>query len=103
MVTAHSTISMKTIGNYVQQTTQFFYFCLKFFFGRVLYFSLHRYDNGLFFPCSDEANYDHVGSEGGAGFNINVAWNGQAKGDTEYLLAFYHILMPVALEVSNSL
>lgn len=69
------------------------------FCSRVLYFSLHRYDNGLFFPCSEEANYDHVGAGPGRGFNFNVAWNGSAKGDVDYLLAFYHLLMPVALEV----
>ena len=28
---------------------------------RVLYVSVHRYDNGTFFPCREEANYDHVG------------------------------------------
>ena len=66
---------------------------------RVLYFSLHRYDGGMFFPGADDANYDRVGSGEGTGFNINVAWNGRAKGDVDYLLAFYHILMPVALEV----
>ena len=70
------------------------------FIDRVLYFSLHRYDNGFYFPCADDANYNYVGSGDGVGFNINVAWNGTAKGDTEYLLAFYHVLMPVALEVS---
>ena len=66
---------------------------------RVLYFSLHRYDDGGFFPCSEDAEYDQVGTGKGEGFNINVAWNFDAMGDTEYLLAFYHILLPVALEV----
>ena len=28
---------------------------------RVLYVSVHRYDGGTFFPCREEANYDHVG------------------------------------------
>ena len=69
---------------------------------RVLYFSLHRYDNGMYFPCSDDANYDCVGSETGTGFNINVAWNEDAKGDMDYMLAFYHLLMPVAMEVRES-
>ena len=69
-------------------------------FSRVLFFSLHRYDHGLFFPCADDANYDYVGEGVGKGFNFNVAWNGNAKGDVDYLLAFYHLLMPVALEVS---
>ena len=28
---------------------------------RILYMSVHRFDNGTFFPCREEANYDHVG------------------------------------------
>lgn len=42
---------------------------------RVLYCSLHRYDNAAFYPGSPDANYDMVGTNKGAGFNINVAWN----------------------------
>ena len=69
-------------------------------FNRVLYFSLHRFDDGLYFPCADDANFNYVGSGAGTGFNINVAWNDGVKGDMDYLLAFHHILIPVALEVS---
>lgn len=43
--------------------------------GRVLYCSLHRYDNAAFYPTSPDGNYDMVGSDKGAGYNINVAWN----------------------------
>ena len=42
---------------------------------RVLYCSLHRYDNAAFYPGSPGANYDMVGTNKGAGFNVNVAWN----------------------------
>ena len=42
---------------------------------RVLYCSLHRYDNAAFYPGSPDGNYDMVGSDKGAGYNINVAWN----------------------------
>jgi len=41
----------------------------------VLYCSLHRYDNGTFYPGSPDANYDMVGTNKGTGYNINVAWN----------------------------
>lgn len=75
------------------------YICISFPPYRVLYFSLHRYDNGVYFPCEVDANYDYVGRGQGAGYNINVPWNSNSMGDTEYLLAFYHILMPVATEV----
>ena len=42
---------------------------------RVLYCSLHRYDNAAFYPGSPDGNYGMVGSDKGAGYNINVAWN----------------------------
>lgn len=51
----------------------------------VLYISLHRYDNGSFFPHSKEANYTVVGSGKGEGFNVNIAWN------KVYSLASYSI------------
>ena len=37
--------------------------------------SLHRYDNGGFFPASDDANFVKSGSGKGEGFNINIPWN----------------------------
>lgn len=42
---------------------------------KVLYISLHRYDNGEFFPCSNDANYTNVGHGRGEGFNVNIPWN----------------------------
>jgi hypothetical protein len=30
---------------------------------RVLYFSIHRYDQGLFYPCSKDADSNMVGSD----------------------------------------
>lgn len=42
---------------------------------RVLYCSLHRYDNATFYPSSPDANYNMVGTNKGVGYNINVAWN----------------------------
>lgn len=42
---------------------------------RVLYISIHRYQNAKFFPCSEDGSHKVVGSEGGAGFTINVPWN----------------------------
>ena len=66
---------------------------------RVLYVSLHRYDNGMFYPGSPDASHTHVGKEEGEGYNVNVAWSGSIMGDAEYLAAFHHILMPIAYEV----
>lgn len=42
---------------------------------RVLYISIHRYDNGLFFPSSEDGNYDRVGKGDGEGYNVNIPWN----------------------------
>ncbi|XP_031824637.1 histone deacetylase 4 [Sarcophilus harrisii] len=55
----------------------------------VLYISLHRYDDGNFFPGSGAP--DEVGTGPGVGFNVNMAFTGgldPPMGDTEYLTAF---------------
>ncbi|XP_008114638.2 histone deacetylase 7 isoform X1 [Anolis carolinensis] len=65
----------------------------------VLYISLHRHDNGNFFPGSGAA--DEVGSGAGEGFTVNVAWTGgldPPMGDPEYLAAFRTVVMPIARE-----
>ncbi|XP_039602786.1 histone deacetylase 7 isoform X2 [Polypterus senegalus] len=67
----------------------------------VLYISLHRYDNGNFFPGSGAPN--EVGTGPGEGFNVNVAWTGALDppmGDAEYLAAFRTVVMPIAQEFS---
>ncbi|XP_043389165.1 histone deacetylase 7 isoform X11 [Chelonia mydas] len=67
----------------------------------ILYISLHRHDDGNFFPGSGAA--DEVGSGAGEGFNINVAWTGgldPPMGDPEYLAAFRTVVMPIAHEFS---
>ncbi|XP_029361795.1 histone deacetylase 6 isoform X2 [Echeneis naucrates] len=69
----------------------------------VLYISLHRYDNGTFFPSSEDAAANRVGVARGAGFNVNVAWSGGRMGDSDYLAAFNHVVMPIATEFNPSL
>lgn len=67
----------------------------------VLYVSLHRYDDGNFFPGSGSPA--EVGSGAGEGFNVNVAWTGgldPPMGDAEYLAAFRSVVMPIAQEFS---
>jgi histone deacetylase 6 len=41
----------------------------------VLYFSVHRFDNGDFYPCGTEGCVECVGEGAGEGYNINVPWN----------------------------
>ncbi|XP_075862230.1 histone deacetylase 4 isoform X4 [Microcebus murinus] len=65
----------------------------------VLYVSLHRYDDGNFFPGSGAP--DEVGTGPGVGFNVNMAFTGGLNppmGDTEYLAAFRAVVMPIASE-----
>ncbi|KAM6924434.1 histone deacetylase 6 [Xenentodon cancila] len=69
----------------------------------VLYISLHRYDNGTFFPSSEDAAPDRVGVAKGVGYNVNIAWSGGRMGDSDYLAAFHHIVMPIATEFNPSL
>ncbi|KAG8129680.1 putative Histone deacetylase protein [Naja naja] len=96
----------------------------------VLYLSLHRYDDGNFFPGSGAADevisgftyvlvslnqnimdmvqanpkfQPNVGSGAGEGFTVNVAWTGGLEppmGDPEYLAAFRTVVMPIAQEFS---
>uniref|UniRef100_A0A7M4E9R8 Histone deacetylase n=1 Tax=Crocodylus porosus TaxID=8502 RepID=A0A7M4E9R8_CROPO len=67
----------------------------------ILYISIHRHDDGNFFPGSGAA--DEVGSGLGEGFNVNVAWTGgldPPMGDPEYLAAFRTVVIPIAHEFS---
>ncbi|XP_071349641.1 histone deacetylase 7-like isoform X2 [Trachinotus anak] len=67
----------------------------------VLYISLHRYDDGNFFPGSGHPS--EVGAGAGEGFNVNVGWTGGLNppmGDAEYLAAFRAVVMPIAHEFS---
>ena len=70
---------------------------------RVMLFSMHRYDNGGFWPHDSEANYTAVGKERGEGYNIHVAWNESMMGDPEYMLAFDKLLMPIARQYNPEL
>lgn len=73
----------------------------------VLYLSVHRYDNGTFFPGTGRP--EEIGSGAGLGFTINVAFSGPTAmqgvtisncGDAEYLAAFRCVVVPVAREFS---
>ncbi|XP_054641112.1 histone deacetylase 7-like isoform X2 [Dunckerocampus dactyliophorus] len=67
----------------------------------VLYISIHRYDNGNFFPGGGHPN--EVGAGEGEGFNVNIGWTGSLNppmGDAEYLAAFRAVVMPIAHEFS---
>ncbi|XP_050714789.1 histone deacetylase 4-like isoform X9 [Eriocheir sinensis] len=63
----------------------------------ILYISMHRYDDGSFFPGTGAPT--DVGEGNGYGFNVNIAFSGGLKppmGDAEYLAAFRSVVMPIA-------
>lgn len=67
-----------------------------------MFISLHRYDDGLFYPAHSDSNYDCVGEAKGRGFTVNIPWNQIQAGDAEYLAAFLRIVMPVAYQVNKT-
>lgn len=63
----------------------------------ILYLSIHRHDDGNFFPGTGGPTECGVGP--GLGFNVNIAWSGGLSpplGDAEYLAAFRTVVMPIA-------
>ncbi|XP_012058675.1 PREDICTED: LOW QUALITY PROTEIN: histone deacetylase 6 [Atta cephalotes] len=70
---------------------------------KILYISVHRYDNGNFFPNSKLANYTSTGLNAGEGFNVNIPWNKKGMGDAEYIAAFQQIVMPIAYQFNPEL
>ena len=70
----------------------------------VLYLSIHRHDDGNFFPGTGGPT--ECGSGPGLGFNVNVAWSGGLNpplGDAEYLAAFRTIVMPIAKDFAPNI
>ncbi|QLG72496.1 hypothetical protein HG535_0D02040 [Zygotorulaspora mrakii] len=65
---------------------------------RVLYISIHRYEGGKYYPGTIHGRYDQVGESKGAGFNCNITWPVAEVGDSEYMLAFEEVVMPMARE-----
>ena len=79
---------------------------------QVLFMSLHRYDNGTFYPYREDSKPNFVGAGNGKGFNVNIAWNTQQTVDEEnrnnnvrselgcreYRFACENLLFPIARE-----
>ncbi|UZJ52442.1 hypothetical protein CBS101457_001762 [Exobasidium rhododendri] len=71
--------------------------------GEVLYISIHRYEDGTYFPGGDGGNYDQVGEGPGLGKNVNIPWKEADMMDADYLAAFQRIVMPIAYEFAPDL
>uniref|UniRef100_A0A674HHN7 Histone deacetylase 10 n=1 Tax=Taeniopygia guttata TaxID=59729 RepID=A0A674HHN7_TAEGU len=76
---------------------------LKYGLQSVLYFSWHRYEHQEFWPSLRESDYDAVGLGKGKGFNVNLPWNKVGMGNSDYLAAFFHVLLPMAFEFDPEL
>lgn len=42
---------------------------------QVMYLSIHKFENGKFFPNSPDGDYDRVGEGLGVGYNVNIPFN----------------------------
>ncbi|KAL4646267.1 histone deacetylase 6 isoform X1 [Arapaima gigas] len=69
----------------------------------VLYFSVHRYEEGKFWPHLPESDSSAVGTGAGKGYNINLPWNQINMADGDYIAAFQQLLLPVAYEFDPQL
>lgn len=67
---------------------------------RVLYFSVHRYEHGAFWPGLRQADWSYTGEGAGAGYNFNVPLNTTGATDADYVAIWHQLLLPVALEVT---
>lgn len=54
----------------------------------VLYVSIHRTDD---LDRMDHCRPEDIGRGAGAGFNVNLAWNGKAAVDSEDAFALHHV------------
>eukprot|EP00891_Asterochloris_glomerata_P007510 jgi/Astpho2/7510/Aster-02076 len=72
----------------------------------VMYMSLHRHDLilclvGSFYPGTGAAN--ECGEGPGEGFTVNVPWQCGGMGNGDYVAAFQHVLLPIAMEFNPDL
>jgi hypothetical protein len=81
---------------------------------RVLFFSIHRFDEAEFYPYSPAAGPANVGHGSGSGTTVNVGWNTTAStedtdklvdppGDAAYLSAWRRVLLPIAKDFDPDL
>lgn len=69
----------------------------------VLYMSIHRYEDGRFYPASSYGGLDKVGEGEGIGKTVNVPWPTGGMGDGDYIYAFQKVIMPIAYEFNPDL
>lgn len=70
---------------------------------RVLYMSLHRYENGKFYPGTKFGGHDKTGAGAGEGYSVNVPWQSGGVRDADYLYAFQRVIIPIISEFDPDL
>ncbi|KAG0676538.1 Histone deacetylase hda1 [Pichia californica] len=70
---------------------------------RVLYISLHRYEQGKYYPGTKAGGADQVGEGLGEGLNVNIPWPVGGVGDADYIYAFRKVVMPICYEFQPDL
>lgn len=70
---------------------------------RVLYISLHRYENGKFYPGTKYGLHTQSGEGAGEGFSLNIPWRNSGMGDADYMYAFTRLVIPVITEFDPDL
>ncbi|KAF5354646.1 hypothetical protein D9756_005351 [Leucocoprinus leucothites] len=69
----------------------------------VLYISIHRYEQGNFYPTGPFGSMQSCGEEAGLGYSVNVPWPCAGMGDADYIHAFQKIVLPIAMEFAPDL
>ena len=72
---------------------------MRFPINRVLYFSIHRYEHGCFWPNLRESDYHYIGEGAGIGYNVNIPLNKTKMGNADYMALIHQVLLPLAYEV----
>ncbi|KAI5645050.1 histone deacetylase domain-containing protein [Phthorimaea operculella] len=70
---------------------------------RVVYFSIHRYEHGSFWPNLRHSDYHYVGSGKGKGYTFNVPLNQTGMKDADYIAIWHQLLLPMAVEYQPEL
>jgi len=67
----------------------------------VVYFSIHRYEYGEFWPNLKESDFHYIGEDLGEGYNFNIPLNKTGMTNADYLAIFQQVLLPMAYEVRD--
>lgn len=65
----------------------------------MVYFSIHRYEHGAFWPNLRQADFHYTGSGRGEGYTFNVPLNKTGMTDADYLAIWHQLLLPMMMEV----